>query len=311
MYSEQSGLNTPVFIIGLPRSGSTLWSKVLSSHPDVTQFAEMHFLTIWHRDFRYVLKHHAGDLSREQDVARLIETIFSQEPVTGMGQGFWFWYQIRSLEEKGLKQSLYKRIMDSEDREIGTLFRIIIEEATRCRGSNRTVVKFPVYPVYIGRLTEWWPGCRIVHVSRDPRALAASKTNDPAGVAGLIRRYPRMKSVFQFSGKYFAIFQYILASRVHARFNDLPNYSLFLYEDLVSRPDEVIRELCEFCQLDFDESMLNPPAGQPSSITGGTVGGFDPSRSNGWRKVLSPRESKFIKNITRSSMHRFGYKPGE
>jgi hypothetical protein len=268
----------------------------------------MHFLTIWHRDFRYVLKHYVGDLSREQNVGKLIETMFSKEPVTGMS-GFWFWHQMRSLEGKGLKKSLYKRIMHSEDREIGALFRILIEEATRCRGRKRAVVKFPVYPVYLARLSEWCPGCRIVHVTRDPRALAASKTNDPGGVAGLIRRYPWMKSVFQLAGKYFAIFQYMLASRVHSRFDGVPNYRLFLYEDLVSRPDKVIRELCEFCQLDFDESMLNPSAGQASSITGKTVSGFDPSRANGWKKVLSSRESKFIKNITRSSMQRFGYKP--
>ncbi len=311
MSSAQTSVKSPIFIVGLPRSGSTLWSNVISNHPDVAQFTEVHFLSVWHKDFRYILKHHVGDLSKEKNVKKLIDVMFSKDHVIDPQNSIWFWKQMRSLEIKGLKEALYNRIMASENRDIGALFRMLIEEATRCKGCGRAVVKFPVYPAYLGCLIKWWPEGRIVYISRDPRALAASKTNDPGGVVERIRRYPWTKSFVPFICRYFAVFQYIWASRVHSRFEGLSNYRLFLYEDLVSKPEEVIRELCDFCMLDYNESMLNPSAGQASSITGRSASGFDSARTEGWRKVLSDRESGFIKYVTRSSMRRFGYKPEE
>jgi hypothetical protein len=309
MSSARMSANFPIFIVGLPRSGSTLWSRIIGSHPDLAQFTEVHFLSVWHRDFRYFLKHQIGDLSQDKNVAKLVESLFSKNHIINPKNTIWFWNQIRSLEKDGLKEALYKRVIASEDRDIGTLFRFLIEEATRCQGQSRAVVKFPVYPTYLGRLIEWWPEGRIVHISRDPRALAVSKTNDPGGVARLTTRHPWTRLFLPFAYKYFAVFQYIWASHAHARYEGLPNYRLFLYEDLVSNPRKIVQELCDFCELDFDESMLNPPAGQASSITGRTTCGFDPSRAVGWKKSLKPFESKLIEYITRSSMRRFHYKP--
>ncbi len=308
MRSKSTTANYPIFIVGLPRSGSTLWSRVIGAHPDLAFFAEMHYLSVWHRDFRTVLRN-VGNLSEEKNIQKLIEGIFSKQQVPGLKHGRWFWKQIRGLEENGLKESLLKAIIACQDRTIGALFKIVIEEATRCQGKNRAVVKFPVYPAYLGHLVEWWPEGKIIHISRDPRSLAASKTNDPNGVARLIGRHKWMSHFLPTLGKYFAVFQYMWDSHTHARFKDHPNYRLFLYEDLVSRPDQVIHELCEFCGIDFSESMLNPAAGQASSVTGQKSSGFDPSRAEGWKRILSPAESQFIKKITKSSMGRFGYTP--
>jgi hypothetical protein len=299
-------MKPPIFIVGLPRTGSTLWSNVIGGHPDITKFTEVHLLSVWHRDFRYILKNKVGDLSQNSNITGLIEVMFSRDHKIDPKNTIWFWRQIRSLERMGLKEALYKRIIASDDRDIGSIFKILIEEATRCQGSNRAVVKFPVYPAYLGELIKWWPDARIVHISRDPRALAASKSNDPGGVATLKSRHPWTKHFLPFIFRYFTILQYIWISHIHKRFKDSPNYHLFLYEDLVSNPDKVIQKLCDFCELDFDESMLKPSAGQASSITGQKASGFDKSRANGWKETLSPRESKFIELITRSSMHRYG-----
>jgi len=280
----------------------------MGAHPDLAFFAEMHFLSLWHRDFRQVLRY-AGDLSKDTNVAKLVDAFFSKDPMPGLRHGRWFWKQIQSLEGLGLKKSYYDRIVDCPNPDIGELFKIIIEEATLIQGCRRAVVKFPVYPYYLGRLKDWWPEGKVVHISRDPRSLAASKTNDPNGVARFVANHPWAGSVLPFMGKYFAVLQYIMDSYIHERFNGTPNYRLFLYEDLVSEPDKIIPELCKFCGIDFHEAMLNPAAGQASSISGKKASGFDPSRAHGWKEILSPRESEFIKLITKSSMRRFGYTP--
>ena len=162
-------MKPPIFIVGLPRTGSTLWSNVIGSHPDITKFTEVHLLSPWHRDFRYTLKNKVGDLSQKNNITRLIEVMFSRDHKIDPTNTIWWWRQIRSLEKKGLKEALYKRIIASEDRDIGSIFKILIEEATRCQGSNRAVVKFPVYPAYLGELIKWWRNSRSRRRQEKPR----------------------------------------------------------------------------------------------------------------------------------------------
>ncbi len=265
----------------------------------------MHFLSIWRKDFRDVVRD-MGDLRKEENVRKLVDAMFQKHLHKGMQQGIWFWRQIQDLRDQGIKESLYSRILAAGERNPGEIFRILIEEATRLRPSKRLVVKFPVYPTYIRRLADWYPEAPIIHISRDPRALAASKTNDPGGTAKLRKKFPLLKALLPLAGKYFAVFQYILTSYVHSRYKNLRNYRHYSYEELLSHPESVIRDLCEFCDLQYEESMLDPSSGQASSITGERTSGLDAARIDGWKSVLSSNEAGFIRVITKGSMYRFG-----
>ena len=298
----------PVFIVGLPRSGSTLWSNVIARHRNITLFTEMHFLNPWHKDFRYLMRQ-TGDLENDDNVLLLVDKLFEEPLVRGLRRGPYFWRSIRELQDAGLADALRQRLLDSGDRSIGFVFRALIEEATRCRGKSRAAVKFPVYPAYMQHLETWWPGCRIVHITRDPRAIAASKTNDPGGTGKLKQQYPLLKPVLPIVGMSFATMQYAWASHAHVRMRGKPDYRLFMYEQLMSDPEKTIRNLCDFCHLDFDISMLNPEAGQASSVTGLKSGGIDPSRAHGWREKLTPWQSRAISILAGPGMRRFGYDP--
>lgn len=300
----------PIFLVGLPRTGSTLVSRMLSAHPDLVVFGEMHFLTPWRRDFRYFLRR-IGNLGSDGAIRDLVDGIFLNPPPIGLRRGPYFWKQIRRQEAAGLKAALLARLLDSKQRSIGTIFRVLIEEATVCRGGRRAVVKFPVFPAYIKELREWWPDSKIIHLTRDPRAIAASKSNDPGGTARLVARYPWLERPLRFSGRYFAVLQYCLASRVHARFRGSADYWLLQYESLVSNNESVIRDLCRFCGLRDDQAMLQPREGQASSITGLKSSGFDVSRVDAWRKILTPLDAAVIERVARTSMARFGYEPAD
>ena len=216
---------------------------------------------------------------------------------------------MRELESAGLAEALERRLLQSPVREIGTVFRAIVEEAANCHGKRRAVVKFPVYPVYMERLVQWCPESRVVYITRDPRSIAASKTDDPGGTRKLKSKYPLLRPILPIAGMSYATLQYIWASHAHARMRGRANYRVFMYEDLMSDPEKTIRELCDFCLLDFSEAMLSPEAGQASSVTGRKSGGFDPSRVDGWQEKLSPWQSRLVSLLTRRGMRRFGYKP--
>lgn len=302
-------MDNPIFIVGLPRSGSTLWAKILEKNENILRFREMFFLRPWRKDFRYFYRKKVGDLSINKNISKMITLIFSDKKKSGIDETFW--EDIGKLNNENLKDKLYNRIKES-DRSIESIFKIIIEETTKFKGYNRCFVKFPVNFNYIPKLLQWYPQCKVLHITRDPRATAISKTNDPGGTARLIKRYSQISHLSYFIKKimiFFVIFQYNWESKVHIKCKKYQNYKLFRYEDLLLNPEKTIRELCDFSEIEFNKKMLYPGEGEESSLTGKKRKGFDKKAASRWKKVISPFEKKIVTFFTKNSMERFGYDP--
>jgi hypothetical protein len=295
----------PIFLVGLPRSGSTLWLRILEQHPELIGFREMHFLTPFRKDFRTFLRRETRSVSNDADVRQLVRAMLNPDDRSSLHRGRFFWKQIGSLGED-LEERLYRRIRDS-DRRIGTIFRAVIDEATLASGASRGVVKFPVHPIYLPTLVRWYPEAEILHVTRDPRAVVVSKASDPGGTARISARYPRAAGLVRQFGKAHAIAQLLAVARVHQRFRASPHYVLRRYEDLVDDPERVLRALCLRFDLKFSGEMLRPHAAQRSSITGQAYASIDPLGANLWRAAISQREARFLGSILGPSMRRLGY----
>jgi len=302
-------MDNPIFIVGLPRSGSTLWAKIIERNENILRFREMFFLRPWGKDFRYFYRKKVGDLSVENNISKMITLIFSDEKTFGIDGTFW--EDMGKFNDDKLKEKIHKKILES-DKSLENIFKIIIEETTKFKGYDRCFVKFPVYFNYISKLLEWYPQCKIIHITRDPRAIAISKTNDPGGTQKLIKKYSQINHISYFIKKImivFVIFQYNWESKVHIKCKKFKNYALFRYEDLLLNPEKTIRELCEFSEIEFNKKMLYPGGGEESSLTGKKRKGFDKKAASRWEKAISPFEKKIVTFFTKNSMKRFGYDP--
>ena len=175
-------------------------------------------------------------------------------------------------------------------------------------------MKFPVDVGHIPELLTWFPDCKVMHITRDPRAMAMSKTNDPSGTAMKVLEHPRLAWFIRKMAVWFVIAQYRWTARLHIRFNDLNNYRLFRYEDLLAQPEKVLRQLCDFVKTEFTEDMLEPQKGrhehQPSSLTGKQQKAFDAAAAVRWQSVISPIDKSIITYLTKTSMKQLGYDPG-
>ena len=307
--SETSNIRVkPVFLVGLPRSGSTLWRNVIAQDKSIFTFSEMHYLTPGRKDFRYFLRKSAGDLSHDRNIAKLVDALMREGRREGLSGGFWI--QLRRVEPDRLASRLYERIKAS-DRSLKSIFSILIEEPTLVRGYDKCLVKFPVYLTHTRLLYEWYPAAPVMHITRDPRAMAASKTNDPnpGWMVHRLQRQPWLKFPLRLAMESFVVAQYRLSGRMHVNSVSNVNYRLFRYEDLLADPEGTVKGLCEFAGLEYSTKMLEPDAGQPSSLTGVRRGGLDISGVARWKNVLSPLEVKLITWLTSNACVRLGFDP--
>lgn len=306
-------MERPIFIVGLPRTGSTLLQNVFSRNDYLCRLLEMHFLTPLRVDFRSFLKQHVGDLEKEENIRKMTELLFVEPRIPGIKKGGFWIQEIHQVDTSSFQEKLFQAIKES-DRTIGSIFKCLIEVYREMRGQQRLLVRFPVYPNYIPRLIKWYPECKVMHLIRDPRAIAISKQNDPGGVQVLMKKYPLLRNkagsfVLRKTMVLFVIIQYNWCSRLHKRFQKYKNYSLVKYEDLLLNPKPTIIEVCKHTEIEFNEEMLVPGKGQRSSITNERKEGLDTSAAFRWMDKIGSFEKSLITILTRRSMKRFGYDP--
>lgn len=302
-----------IFIVGLHRAGSTLWHNVIAMCPEIMRLTDPSFLGDWRRkDFRYFLTTQVGDLASDQNVDKMVQLCFAKNQLPGLDSTFWRFENIEQASDPMLKREISHRIKQS-DRSLGAIARILIEEVTRFGGCDRACVKFPVDVGHIPELLEWFPDCKIMHITRDPRAMAMSKTNDPSGTAIKVLRHPRLAWIIRKLSVWFVIAQYWRTARVHRRFRNLGNYKMFRYEDLLAEPEKTLRNLCKFIDVEFNGDLLHPEKGihqhQPSSLTGQQRKAFDPSAAVRWQRMISPIDKWLITTLTKRNMKTLEYDP--
>lgn len=306
-------MQNPIFIVGPHRAGSTLWHNLIAMVPGVMRLAEPFFLgPRRQRDFNFFLSTQARDLSSQEDVEKMVELCFSKKKLPGIESAFWRFEGIKAAERPELRKEIVRQIVAS-DRSLGAIARIFVTEITRFSGCETACIKFPVDLGHLPELLRWFPDCKIVHITRDPRGLATSKSNDPSGTAIRVLEHPRLGWLIRKAAIWLVIAEYRASAKVHVRFKHVNNYRLFRYEDLLVEPERVLRELCQFIGAEFTENMLHPERGphdhQPSSLTGKRQKSLDAAAAIRWKSVISRSDNCLIWTFTRSSMRKLGYDP--
>lgn len=305
-----NGIDSPIFIVGIRRSGSTLWRRILEKNGDLAVYGEMQFLWPWEKDFPFFLRKYVGNLSIDENIKRMVDFIFSDHPpkIRLLELRWGFWETLRKNNDEELKEAIIKRITES-NRSIESVFKAITEETTKHLGFQRYMIKFPVYFNHVHTLLEWYPKSKIVHITRDPKAISMSKKNDPGGTARLKSKYPYLSYLLEKAMTLFVVYQYNWSARVHNAYKSNSNYALFHYENLLLDPEKTIKELCEFTGLTYNKEMLFPSKGRFSSIDGKRRSGIDKKSGIRWKKKITPFEKKFITFCTKKSMEKLEYDP--
>lgn len=217
-----------VFVVGCPRSGTTLVQQLLNAHPAVRIGPETHFVhRFWQRRASY------GDLDSDEGWERLVRDVAAIPELADIG------IDGADLEARA------GNVVRHPGRLLATLLDLFAGDA------EVTGEKTPNHLLYMPLLQEWVPGARFIHVLRDPRAVVSSwravpwSSGTAYGDAAIWRHYIRT-----------------------AEQNPPGPGTLLVvrYEALVADPAAETRRICEFLELPHEARMLEHYRSEPLAL---------------------------------------------
>ena len=304
-------MHKPIFIVGPHRSGSTLWHNIITNNKRILRVSEPRFLgRKKDKDVRYFFQENRIKNKNLQTVKTFVDSTLSTKNSKGLGTHFWKFEDLKPDSKEKYRRALVEKIRNS-DLSFNKITTIYLEEYVKTKKSERCCVKFPVDISYVPELINWYSDCKILHIIRDPRGLAMSKTNDPSGSARKLKRIGVGQSLIKKLAIVATAFDYRRHSIYYNQYKRLKNYRLFHYEDLLFDPENTINKLCEFIEIEFSENLISFDGGnqffQKSSITGKEVREIDPGVALRGIKLMTPTEKWLMKILAGKSVSRFAY----
>lgn len=220
----------PVFIVGMPRSGTKLLRDLLNQHPNVSiPVAESHFIPYMMARF--------GDPPRFDEPGRFAQFYeeFRRTPF------FWTLHRQGRVLPKGLLST------SADLNSWASIFEMILKYyAPECKGEWLIWGdKTPGYVRHLGLLKALYGEAKFLHIIRDPRDYALSVKKAWG------------KSVIRAANTWRLTLEEGLAES--QQFCD--DYLEIYYEDLITEPHRTLMKVCSYLDIEFLPSMmqLNKP----------------------------------------------------
>lgn len=287
----------PFFVIGSPRSGTTLLRLLLTAHPRLVVPPECGFVVWLQPSFG-----HWGD--KEFSDRRKVEH-FSEAV-----------YQARKFETWGIsRRKIEEAILDSSDLDYGKACEIIYELYAEKQGKKEIVWgdKNNFYLHHVKDLKEIYPAARFIHIVRDGRDVACSyREVMSAGSQG--KYHPRFPSdIDEIASIWSGDVEEV--SSAFESLKEADKYELH-YEDLTSAPEREMTALCNWLGVDYSEKMLefhvyNRSLGLEPQETmiwkHKTLFPVDNASVGRYRQFLSEKEIGAFNRIAGRQLSKFGY----
>jgi hypothetical protein len=297
--SEMTELrDSPIFIAGHPKSGTSLLRSLLDSHPELITYPEE---TNFFRSF--LPKITGASLPEKLALSDQVLThIFEwnqNNPPPHQADYPDRDYSDIPVEEvrKATRQFVAGRFL--HDGDILSAVMLAFGEVTGqlTSLSHYWVEKTPYNERYAAQIFNWWPDAKIIHTVRDPRDNFAS--------------YHRKH--MEWSPEAFAM-NWVQSTKTGLRNRDRygsDRYLLLRFEDLTNMPDARLADLCHFLGIDDHPSLRQPVrGGKPwggNSMFADQFAEISASPVGRWAETLKPDEVASLEVIAGSVMQQLSY----
>lgn len=269
----------PIFIFGCGRSGTSLLSRMLDTHPNIAVPYESHLYNRF-----YPLARHLGDLSDPRKQARLVSEILKTEHIRD-------WTPRPSLPDTlaAVRRPNFHGIVEA-----------LLGTWARQRGKVRWGEKTPHHTLLWRTILPGFPDLQVIHLVRDGRDVALSFRAAPFGP----------KHIYHQARQWI---EYLAAAEAAQAVLGDKAFAVVRYEDLVAEPERELRRLCDFLGETFSPAMLNYYQGNVVYPTDrrNVTNLRRPVLSDNigkWRTRLTARELRIFEAIAGAHLARYGYR---
>lgn len=226
--------NPCVFIVGCPRSGTTLLRRIVSAHPQIVITPEAHWIPLWFEQQRGVTPD--GLVTPE-----LVSELLAHNKFAFFGLG---------------REALMSLLGSGQPISYASFVTGIFDLYGETQGKKAVGNKTPDSVRRIGTLHALWPEARFVHLIRDGREVVLSLMNWPSVRTKKPGTFPTWQDdPVSTAGLWWEL--NVRRGREAGQALGPELYRELRYEALVANPARECATLCRFLGLPYDEAMLN------------------------------------------------------
>lgn len=270
----------PFFIVGCPRSGTTLLQLLINSHPKIAIPPESHIFVRFSKIFNCY-----GDLSKDCNLHLLVKDLLND-------------YHIRDWD---LKISVADFCDQLQEKSLAGIISLIFSLYVRKEGKVRWGDKTPQNMLYLSEIRKVFPDAKFIHLIRDGRDVAVSSNRvfvGPPSIYGIAKEWCR----------------YIFTFKEFKNTVDKSKYIEIHYEQLVKDPNNELKKIFEF----LEESPISVGKNIPNSTAKTNYLNADlhmqslnlpisSSKINIYKKVFTERKIEVFENIAKDALAYCGY----
>lgn len=286
---------SPIFIVGNSRSGTTLTSNILKSHPLVYCLQEIHFFEqLWKPGDNAKLDRNAAISlgSRLIGIAResrlLLKNVDKYYSEAGAMLADYTNSEITAVD-------VYKTFLDYE---------------SKSNGKQIPCEQTPRYIFYLNEILEIFPDARVIVLARDPRDILLSQKNkwkQYKSVDGVMHIRELLRAWANYHPLLLSqMWKQAMISASH--FSDNDRVKWIHFEDLLSNSKQITEDICRFVGIPFDEKMLEVPASRSTlSKNDSAESGISAAPIARWKTMLHNTDIFWCQQIAGKQMLDLGY----
>ncbi len=282
-------IKRPIFVVGVPRSGTTLLAAMLGAHSGLSCGPETHFFV------RYAgIGTQKG--SNEQDCKsyeKKMSPRSASDFVCSIKHSGVPVYEKYGLHPDEIRAFLEKKPVKGE-----SLLRALVEPYMVRLGKRRWVEKTPNHISFVSTIREMFPDALIIKLVRDPRDVALSVMSLPWGPSTLVAALLYWKKLEEMTETFFQ--------------SDELSWVL-QFEKLLADPEKELRKLCKFIGEQYEARMLDTTKSAESVNSRAVpwknkVGQpLDLGRVRVWKKKLPETDNTIAEALLADHLLRYGY----
>lgn len=285
MINATKNINEPIFIVGVPRSGTTLLAAMIGAHSRISCGTETDY-------FHFLAQADANEICNQakwpEGAVNFLCAMTQAKDKSPVPMNY------------GLTRDILWNRLNNAPRNPASILRAITEFPMEQQGKYRWAEKTPRHIFHLKKIRELFPNARIIRIIRDPRDTALSIIKAPWQWA------PRNYAA--------ALYMWKFCDDAGRAFFESDSLSLSIrYEELICQPTASLMRICDFIGENYEPSMLEThesykqinSIAEPWKVKVGQA--LDQTRVSVWQRELSHEDKMLSLAIVGDRLLDYGY----